>query len=83
MPNTYGHYYVLQCMDYWGTTFARIGFTVDGTKAGTYTLVGPSYIGQASGFGPSYTGTRTGRDRPQGLGVGLALSPATATENWH
>ncbi|GAX79121.1 hypothetical protein CEUSTIGMA_g6561.t1 [Chlamydomonas eustigma] len=42
VPNTSGRYYVLQCMDFWGFTFARIGFTVTGTEAGTFTLVGPS-----------------------------------------
>jgi hypothetical protein len=32
----------------WGLTFDRIGFTVDGTQQGTYTIVGPGYQGELS-----------------------------------
>jgi hypothetical protein len=32
----------------WGLTFDRIGFTVDGTHKGTYTIVGPDYEGELS-----------------------------------
>ena len=49
VPDTAGRYYVLQAMSMWGLTFGRIGFTVTGTRAGTYTLVSPDYTGPLLG----------------------------------
>ena len=46
VPQTQGHYYLVQLMDMWTDTFASPGSRTTGSEGGQFLIVGPNWNGQ-------------------------------------